>query len=272
VKRVSKTSLGLLIAFVYALTLLSASGGRPVAPLDDAYIHFQYARQIAHGHPWQYNDGDPPSTSATSPFYPFLLAAGYLMGFSGERLVWFALGVGVVSLALSAWLVACITRYLVDASCGPRLALTCACALARWAPAGAALFFLLTGAVQWTYFSGMESGLFTVFLLAALNAFIRGRDPQTVFWMSLAALTRPEGLILAGVFWIVAAAQSLKLRGSNPQSRIPFYVLRCLSWLVLCLCSSTCFSPAPPSPRAPRPSRGWATSPFASATSSARSC
>jgi hypothetical protein len=203
----------LLIAVVYGWTLLSTSGGRPVAPLDDAYIHFQYARQIARGHPWQYNDGDPPSTGATSPLYPFVLAAGYLIGFSGERLVWFALGIGVLCLALSAWLIFCITSLLLERTIQPDIA------LARLTPLGAAVLFLLTGAIQWTYLSAMESGLFTVFVLAAFFAFLAQSGPANTrfyahpaFWIALATLTRPEGLILAGVLWLVAVAQTWQLK------------------------------------------------------------
>ena len=210
--------ISLLIAVVYCWSLLSASAGRPVAPLDDAYIHFQYSRQIVRSYPWQYNDGDPRSTGATSPLYPLLLAVGYLFGFNGERLVWCALGIGVVSLALSAWLIYRITGRLLERTAEPGAALT------RWGPDGAAVFFLLTGAVQWTYMSGMESGLFTVFVLTALDAFLAQSDSrETRFfshpasWIALAALTRPEGMILACVLWLVMVARIWGYAGFQPQ-------------------------------------------------------
>lgn len=225
----------LLIAALYGWTSLTTSDGRPVAPLDDTYIHLQYARQIARGHPWQYNDGDPRSTGATSPLYPFLLAVGYVLGFSGERLVWFALSLGGLSLALSAWLTHRITAQLLMSQSQDQSR------LARWAPAGAALFFLLTGAVQWTFFSGMESGLFTVFILASLNAFLTQRaSPNThlfsspAFWIGLAALTRPEGLIMAGVLWLVVVRQSLCApRGTRIMFSITLAVLIGIAPLLL---------------------------------------
>lgn len=213
-KRNTGIGIGLIIVFITAFfgwALLSASGGRPVAPLDDTYIHFQYARQIARGHPWQYNDGDALSTGATSPLYPFLLAIGYRVGFDGERLVWLALGLGVVSLGLSAWLLYRITERLIKAH---RLRSP---VWTHWAPLGAAILFLLTGAVQWTYLSGMESGLFTVVVLAALDAFSAKSGRRSIpilrrpsFWIALAALTRPEGLVLAGVLCCVTIGQSWK--------------------------------------------------------------
>src|SRR5262245_8144121 len=74
-------------------------------PLDDVYIHFQYARALAEGHPFQYNPGQPATSGATSLLYPVLLAAGYLVGFQGERLAWWAVGIGILSWIGSAWLV-----------------------------------------------------------------------------------------------------------------------------------------------------------------------
>ncbi len=210
----------LSIALVYSLTLLSADEGRPVAALDDAYIHFQYARQITAGRPWQYNDGAPFSTGETSLVYPFLLAFGYRIGFSGERLVWFAFGLGAICLACAAWFVYRITTSLI------RLAIPDTTRTAhRLLPAGAGLFFLLTGAVQWGFLSGMETGLFTVAILATLDAFLARRCAapppplhHPAVWVAVAGLIRPGGLILAGVLWLVIAAQGW---GHRPPWRRP---------------------------------------------------
>src|SRR5579859_7304791 len=77
----------------------------PIMPLDDAYIHFQYARAIAEGHPLRYNPDQPPTSGATSLLYPAILAVGYRLGFTGQRLAWWALGMGALSWLLSSWLV-----------------------------------------------------------------------------------------------------------------------------------------------------------------------
>src|SRR5258708_37785107 len=104
----------LLLCMTVGLSLLlylaSASGSRasaggPVLPLDDAYIHFQYARVLAEGHPFQYNPGQPPTSGATSLLYPVILAVGYKLGFTGLQLGWWALGIGGLCWLLSAWLV-----------------------------------------------------------------------------------------------------------------------------------------------------------------------
>lgn len=194
----------LAVSLLYIATMLTATDGRPVVPLDDAYIHFQYARQIARGHPWQYNDDDPYSTGATSLLYPFILAAAYLLGFSGEHLVWPAMGLGALNLAASAWLIHRLTsRLLVPAwQHSPTVA--------RWAPTATTLLFLLTGAVQWGYLNGMESGLFTLLVLATLDVSLAKRDRLAATWVALVALVRPEGLFMVGVFWLVVAGQNLR--------------------------------------------------------------
>jgi hypothetical protein len=189
--------LSLCMTAVYLLTMLLATSGRPVAALDDAYIHFQYARQMALGKPWQYNSGDPVSTGATSLLYPFLLAAAYLLGFQGELIVWPALIIGAAGLILSSLFIYRITARLLGAG-----------QLAREAIAfGTALLFLFSGAVTVAYFNGMETGLFTVLVLAALYGFVRDRPSQTAVFLALSGLVRPEGLFLAGVAWLIYGGQ-----------------------------------------------------------------
>src|SRR5436190_18637829 len=66
-----------LITFFFGLW---GSEGRLAPPLDDTFIHFQYARQLTQGHPFQFNTGDAPSSGDSAFIYPFLLAPAYLVG------------------------------------------------------------------------------------------------------------------------------------------------------------------------------------------------
>ena len=52
--------------------------GEILMPLDDAYIHFQYAKQTANGHPYIYNPGDDPTSGATRR-NPVPAAAGLIV-------------------------------------------------------------------------------------------------------------------------------------------------------------------------------------------------
>src|SRR5262249_10354754 len=60
------------------------------APLDDAYIHYQYAWNLARGRLFRYQAGDPYSTGETSPVYAVFLAVVALVRVSRIHLVAFA--------------------------------------------------------------------------------------------------------------------------------------------------------------------------------------
>ena len=99
-----------LVVLVYLSLSLSISADPLLMPLDDTYIHFQYARQMAHGHPLVYHDGDPATSGGTSLIYPLLLALGELSGFDGWALAYWALALGALFFFGSAWLVYLIAR------------------------------------------------------------------------------------------------------------------------------------------------------------------
>ncbi len=187
-----------IVSSMYLVTAFTTADGRPVAPLDDAYITYQYARQIARGYPYQYNDGDPPTTGMTSPLFGFLLAGAYLLGFTGERLVGLSVGMGVIWLGLAAWLTYRLTSRLTGDRGSGQI----------W-PLAAAILVILTGSVQWGCFNGMETGFFTTLTLAALDAFLAERTGLCALWLGLAGLTRPEGLILAGLIWAATLAKGV---------------------------------------------------------------
>lgn len=148
-----------------------------MAPLDDAYIFGQYARQALHGEWLHYTPGAPLSTGVSS--WSWLLALTALMAL-GWPLTWAAWALG---LACLAWSVHSLFRL------GQRLFP----ALPAWALP--ALFPVHASSVS-LYFQGMDSGL----LLAALFATLRAAlDPAATrrFWALalLLVFTRPEGQI-----------------------------------------------------------------------------
>jgi hypothetical protein len=175
-----------VVTTLYGAAARRVTAGRPVAPLDDAYITYQYAKQMARGYPYQYNTGDVPTTGMTSFLFTLLLAGVYRLGMTGEALAAVAVRLGVLWLGLTAWLVYRVMRRLLQPH-----------------PVGRQGVILLTvtltlalGTLQWGYFNGMETGLFTVLVLAALDALLDRRYGMGSAWLCLAGLTRPEGLIL----------------------------------------------------------------------------
>ena len=195
------------VSLAYLTITWGVGKGRPVAPLDDSYISYQYARQIARGAPRQYNDGDPPSLGMTSLLHPWLLAGLYKLGCRGERLVGVAVSSGALWLGGIVLWVGKVWDALEISTRHPR----------RWATL-AAVVVLLTGIVQWGAFTGMETGLFTLLLLVALESILRRRIILAALWLCLAGLTRPEGMILAILAWLAFFARLFI--GSSARSRL----------------------------------------------------
>lgn len=173
---------GLVFLFYYGMNIAVSGVGQPLMPLDDAYIHFQYARQIAGGQFYVYNPGLPPTSGATSFVYPYLLAVGYLIGFDGLSLGLWALIVGALALAVSSYLV-----YRLALSLG----------MLSYFALAAPILFLLHGLIAWHFMSGMETGIAVLFTLLTIWALVDQRHPLAMIAGSLLALTRPEGAILA---------------------------------------------------------------------------
>ena len=123
---------------------MQQTGGAWSAPLDDVFIHFDYARAAAEGHPFEWFAGNGYSSGNTSLLYPFVLAAGYVAGFHGALLMKWAAIVAMTStfMALLA------ARALVVRSLpGPT-----AMATSFLVPP----VVLALGALGWSLWSGME--------------------------------------------------------------------------------------------------------------------
>lgn len=181
-------ALGTVLVTVVAFAFRQwGAGGHLAPPLDDTFIHFQYARQIAEGHPFQYNTGDPPSSGASSFIYPFLLAPAFFLGLDRQKpLIWADL------LNFLAHLGSVLLLYGLAFRLGGRpLALF------------ASILLLLDGRLNYIFLSGMETGIFTFTLVAFFWLWARDVGVGRFVWLaavgSLAALLRPEGHIIVSV-------------------------------------------------------------------------
>ncbi|MBX3229145.1 MAG: hypothetical protein KIT84_02330 [Labilithrix sp.] len=140
VARLAPLALGTSFLAYRSIAAVYAKLGHPGAALDDAYIHFQYARAIAEGHPLRFQAGEPISTGATSFLWPALLSPFYLVGFRGEAILWPAWLLSFAALGALAYEVY-------------RLALPLT---SRGPAAGAAAMTLGFGGLVWGAGSGME--------------------------------------------------------------------------------------------------------------------
>ncbi len=211
-----------LVAALYLALSLAVSADPLLMPLDDTYIHFQYAREFAQGRPLVYNPGDPATSGGTSLLYPPLLALGYLIGFEGWSLAYWALAIGVLSFFGAAWLVYLIARdnpLPLGRPREPGYALWMACA------------FALSGPFIWAALSGMETMLFVFAALLTLYFVQQGRLVPGVIAAGAMVLVRPEGAFLAAL-----AALALALREPWPRARR--VRLRRAVWLAVPLAAS----------------------------------
>lgn len=184
--------------------MLKQTRGEWSAPLDDVFIHFDYARATAEGHPFEWVVGNGYSSGNTSLSYPFVLAVGYLAGFHGQRLMLWAALVA----ATCAFGVLLAVRSIFVPRRGPTSGTD------RLSAYLVPPVFLGVGALDWSLWSGMEVASFLATWAAALMAYLslvhaRRRDVARRAWALglfglVMVVTRPEAVTTLLVFAIAA--------------------------------------------------------------------
>lgn len=175
--------LALLAVAGYAAAERALVPSAPGFPLDDAWIHLQFARSLAQGEGLAYNPGEPVAGS-TAPLWTALLALGFLL--PGGPVLWAkALGALLHAAGVDA------TRRLgLELGLSPPFA------------ALAAVLVLSTHWLVWSALSGMEVPLFVALGLWGMVLHLRerrdaaARPPLALPVLALAALARPEGVLL----------------------------------------------------------------------------
>jgi len=157
-------------------------------PLDDAWIHQSYARNLALRGEWAFLPGQP-SAGSTSPLWGAALAAGHLMGLD-PRLWTYTLG--AICLLVTAYLSA---RWVAQ----------------RLSREGSwfwpvVMLFIFEWHMVWAAISGMEIlayGLMAVVVLRALEN-SEGRSAQIGVLIGLGVWLRPEAvLLMLPAIWII---------------------------------------------------------------------
>ncbi|HEY3476292.1 MAG TPA: hypothetical protein VGK56_16885 [Anaerolineales bacterium] len=157
-------------------------------PLDDAWIHLTYARNLAEHGEWAFQVGER-SAGSTSPLWTALLSIGFLINLAPY--VWTYL-LGWVVLSLVGIFAEHFTRRLVPAY------------QARIPWAG--LFFVFAWHLSWSAVSGMETLLHGLIILLVLGALHTGSRRYLALGMltGLSVWVRPDGLTLIGPILLVA--------------------------------------------------------------------
>jgi hypothetical protein len=213
----------LYVLWAATLTILSArsfygymlrqTGGVWSAPLDDVFIHFDFARSTAQGYPFEWTVGNGYSSGNTSLSYPFVLALGWIFGFRELDLMKFAALVAMLS--VFGVLLATRRMFLRIVERGREQGAM------RVLSFGLPVVFLGLGALDWSLWSGMEVAFFLGVWACTLLAFFRLEDAQPHersrrayvlgLWGAFLVTTRPEAASTIAIFGLFAA-----LRGRRP--------------------------------------------------------
>ncbi|HEU4406851.1 MAG TPA: hypothetical protein VFS43_16405 [Polyangiaceae bacterium] len=202
-----------LLAQRTTATILARNGGEPGVPLDDAYIHFQYARSLAEGRFYAFMPGEGYTSGATSLLWPAALAPFYLLGLRDTSIVWAAWALGWFFFAL---LVAEVMR-LAERLVGRATAL------------GAAAATLGFGGYTWFAASGMEvTPLAWALAYTARLASEWHEGPERRAWplrqrllvmAFVGPLVRPEGTLCSLMAAAALALFAPPVAGPSPGAR-----------------------------------------------------
>ena len=158
-------------------------------PMDDTYIHFVYAQNLAETGRIAFNGANKIGVGSTSLTWVALLAGAYKLGIPfhvSAKLF------GLLSLIACGLLIYRLTLPRL----GERLALAFA------------LLVAASGHLLWFSLSGMETTLFLALGLLALLLYGERRWASLGLVLGLLALTRPDGLALAAAVGLVELWQN----------------------------------------------------------------
>jgi hypothetical protein len=205
-----------LVAGVALLAVLAYAGMAALQdeagfPLDDAWIHQTYARNLAESGRWEFIPGET-SAGSTAPLWTALLVPPHLLNLPSLPWTYF---LGWLCLVWCAWAAMVLWRTL-----WPDLS-----ARANWA----GLVIVLSWSLLWAAGSGMETLLFSALAMQLLVLYSRQHlfGPWRPWLLGVVAglliLTRPEGLallLLIGLGLLLAAGD-----GRQRVGRLARYLL-----------------------------------------------
>ena len=182
-------------AVLLALVARFLAGPRTI---DDAYITFRYARNLAEGLGFVYNPGQEV-LGTTTPLYTILMSLAWLLGLHDLP----AVALGVNSLADAGTV---LLLYWLGLRLGQSRVVALGAALA-WALSPMSVTFAL---------GGMETEVVIFFLVASYAAYIARRARLSAALMALAVLTRPDALIAASLLLADMGLRPLLARDGGP--------------------------------------------------------
>jgi hypothetical protein len=159
-------------------------------PLDDAWIHQTYARNLVQFGEWAFFPGKP-SAGSTSPLWTAFLALGYIFQ-KGIPYAWtYFLGF------LTLWVIGFLGQNLFALATGKK----------TFGLPWMGLFLIFEWHLVWAAGSGMETSLMAVIVLAVFVLLAKGGQGVLIagFLAGLSVWVRPDGITLLAPVLLITA-------------------------------------------------------------------
>lgn len=171
-----------LVLFGLLLAALAAGCSLQAALVDDAYIYLRIGANLGNGLGWTYNSGELANAATSATYTLLLTAVGKLVGY-GPLALGLAWGIGLAGFA-------CLQYLAWRPLYGRILALL--------------IVALVAGATRLLESVGMETALLMALVTAVALAWQhRGDSWLTGVLVGLCMMTRPEGVLVAGLVGVV---------------------------------------------------------------------
>jgi hypothetical protein len=194
------------ILFVLGLILLLGHSLHYAFLTDDAFISFRYARNLGEGHGLVFNPGGERVEGYTNPLWVLILAFFMKIGFAPDQMA------HILTLACTVLLWTLVARFIarISPESGP-----------EWAIPLPLFFLAVTRSFAVWSTSGLETRLFELLIFAGVFRLIVElgvEGEKTKRWplagpiLALAALTRPDGILIAASILGTAGLWALKTK------------------------------------------------------------
>ena len=146
-------------------------------PLDDPWIHLQFAKNLAEYGSFSYFKNEVVTAGSTSPIYTIILAAGF---FVTKNEMWLSYVIGILFFALSVFYF-----YRLSGTFFPK---------DNWLAIGAALLLVLDKWINFISVTGMETTLYIFLLVASYYYYRKMNAIGFAVTLGLTFWTRPDAL------------------------------------------------------------------------------
>ena len=160
--------------------------------LDDSWIYAVMARNLATGHGFAFNPGEPVA-GATGPLYTFIIALFYMLF---HEVVWSAKIFGI-----ACQIGAGVAIYATVLALLPGR---------RFLSLIAALLVVTSPSLLWGMLSGMEIPLYLLLVSVGLAYYVRARPGLAVLFWSIGVWARPDGIFLVALGLIAMPREFLR--------------------------------------------------------------